>query len=342
MNARRVIILVVVLGLVSGACGGRREDEAKLRGFLSKAEVRPRTFVYTEAARDRWFEVKGAVADDLRYKLTLASPQGVVIEAIVQDDAIAVRLPNPGLLNTPGVSFGNPATFALLRSGKWVLDPTGAPQLSKSRRNEDPLAPPDPLEVGVRLFRGIRLEMGQASQIKRFNLEDIEYKPSEDPWEYPVEEELEERYDLIRPRLPKREEEVQQGQATITESNFRKISIFAHKAVIERVCEMVDVEGHEEFVKLRERGARNPFLESIKEQIVSGKFPTPVRPRSTYVSVKYPSHVQVKMPATGTKAKLDGFMAGLSEAFRKGLIAPPGPVPSACLRSATDSDPQTS
>lgn len=181
------------------------------------------------------------------------------------------------------------------------------------------------------MLRGVRDGIGGSRGVKRFNLEDIEYKPSEDPWRQPAKVQGEERYDLIRPVLPKREEEMQQGQGRISEAQFRKTSVFVRQGKVEQVCQMVDVEGHEEFKRMRERGIRNAFLESILKQVQKGKTDLPVRPRTVLFTVSYPKGATVRIPKAAARARLNGFLSGLHEAFKQSLIAPPGPIPGACL-----------
>jgi len=341
----RLVAAAIVVGLVATACGRTREDEIELRGFIGASDKVTREFTLIEAAADRWYSIEGAVQDDLRYRLSLSSPAGPLVEMIIVDDALAVRLPRPDVFADLDVPLGHPTTVDALMTGRWVVDPAAAPPLGVAGQ-EGALAtaaerkPPTPIEVGTRLLRILRANMALSRQIKEFTLEDIEYRPSLDPWEYPDLVAGEVRYDLLRPILPVREEQVAQGNITIGENHFRKTSAFVRDGRLYQLCEVVDVEGHEEFVKLREENRENEFLEQLQKQVLDGKTVTPVRVRTMFTEFRYPRDVTIELPANALEARLELFINSLEAGLEDGLIEPPGPQPNACLR-LDDAETQT-
>lgn len=332
LRALRLFAVIALAAVVLTACGGTREDEEELRGFIAASERQARSFDYVEAAQDRWFRAEGAVQDDLRFRVTVHSASGPALDMIIVDDALAIRVADPTAFEEVGVPLGHPALADALLSGNWVLDPAGAPPLTPPQPDPEDRSAPAPDQVVSRLLRTLRFGIGEAQAVREFSLESIEYRPSLDPWEYPSKEEGEVRYDLIRRRLPVREEELQQQGITIGESMFRKTSIFVRDDQIYQVCEMVDVAGHEEFVRLREENKQNEFLDGVQSQVLEGRTVAPVRQRSVYVTFDYPDDVEIALPSDAIEARLDSFKPALAEALVSGLIDPPGPAPVECLR----------
>lgn len=335
---RRGVRIAALLGaalFTLTSCGRLEDDAEELRSFLSRSEVGAQSFTFVEAAKDRWFAVRGAIQDDLRYRLILAGPKGDLAEMIFYDDALAVRLLDPAAFTASGATFGHPNTTGALMAGRWVTDPAGAPAIGQPRTQQNARAPIDPLERGVAALRTVRTQMGDSRTVREFNLESIDYRPSEDPWSYPNEEAGEKRFDLLRPLLPTREDQAQQGQIRIGESMFRKVSVYTKAGRVYRICEMVDVLGHEEFKRMEENNTRNQYLEDVRKQVLEGRTEVPVRERSVYATVAYPPKVTVTLPRGALIARLGDFLSGLRAAFTKGLIAPGGPAPQECLRPAT-------
>jgi hypothetical protein len=334
---RRTAAGALGLLFVLTSCGPDTQNQEKLRNFISASGSVPHTFDYTEAAQDRWFQVSGAIEDDLRYRFTLASPQGRLLDFIIVDDAIAIRMLKPEVFRPFRAQIGHPTTADAFLAGKWVLDPAGAPPLAAPVKSDQQTRPPvDPLEIGAVLFRTLTEQMAASRQIWEYNKDDITYFRSRDPWRAPDKEAGEVRYDLLRPILPLREDQLQTGQLTIGESQFRKTTVFIRTGRVQELCEVVDVAGHEEFVKNREEGNRNKFLVDVEKQVLEGRTPVPVRQRTLYATFGYPESVKVDLPKNVVRANLSTFMGGLRTGFKQGLIAPPGPIPARCLYTGED------
>lgn len=336
MRSKRLLRIVSALAcaVVLASCGQVSVDEAKLRGFVTASQERSRTYTYIEAASDRWLRLDVQLSDDLRYSFRLTTAAGPFLDAIVSDDALLVHvLDRKQLIGLP-VSYGNPATVALLASGQWVEDPAGAPPLAKPRTDlQRRQPPPNPFDIAAHLFDQLGTEIAGASRVVKFNPDDIEYRPSQDPFAYPDRSKLQSRYDLRQPKLPTRADQIQGKTFELNESFFRKTSAYVQSGTVYQICEMVDVVDHEEFVKMREQHIKNPFLANLEHQATSGQTLTPIRPRSIWAAVTYGSSVRIVPPAHPVIASLTGFVAGLNSAFQVGLLAPGNaPPPTECLR----------
>ncbi len=334
----RIIALVAVCAALA-SCGALREDETKLRGFMSATQGQPRIFTYIEASATRWLRLDVRVSDDLKYEMKLTSARGPVFDAIIADDAMYMHVLNAKLLQGLPVSFGNPATFGLLAAHRWVEDPAGAPPLAQPRTDLSANAPPpDPFSIAQHLFNTLTDEIATSAAIVRFNPDSIEYKPSQDPWMYPDRAKNQDRYDYIRPRLPIRQPTGGTNQFQLNEAFFRKTSAFVQNGRIYQACEMVDIVDHEEFVKQREQHIVNPYLTRLYNDATQGQTLTPIRPRSVFISIAYPPVVPITLPPHPAIARLDGFTAGLRSSFTTGLLSPAGgALPTQCLRPESES-----
>lgn len=82
--------------------------------------------------------------------------------------------------------------------------------------------------------------VNDALGVVKYNPESPDYRPAEDPFPPPDDEETVVRYDLVRPPLPQRS----QGganQAVPDANNFCKLSVYVRNGVVVQVLEDIDV-----------------------------------------------------------------------------------------------------
>lgn len=322
------------------ATGCRADQDARdLRNRIQASADVPRTYMIRTASPDGAYEIDATLEDDLRYALELKSSDGQpLLDYVVRDDALAVRILDPAFAAKLANSLGDPIVDKALRSGRWVVDPAGAPPVTEAFTPVVGETSGNPLQDARGLFQFVASAMAQAQQVKKFSLEDIEYRSKYDPWRYPADTSGEVRYDMVRPVLPKSEAA---GGATtgndVGPASFRKLSVFVAKGRVDEVCEYVDILGHEDFVALRQRGLRsNPFLATLLQRIRTGDTAVPIKPRYMVATIDYSSKATVDLPANALIGKLQTFSAALTQALTAGVLRPTGTVDtSECVRSGS-------
>ena len=208
------------------------------------------------------FTIRGSIADDLRFKMALEKDGRPLIQYVVSDDALAVRFVDKGFGGRLANELGHPTVDTALRDGAWVVDPSGAPPLVQRETGPSVETTGDPFRDAREVLRYVTRSMAQSPAVAEFSLQNITYRPAFDPWRYPVEDSGEIRYDLARAALATAE----QPGATdaVSSAQFRKMVVFVKRGRVEQVCSTVDIEGHEEFVTLKERGMNsNPYLRDL-------------------------------------------------------------------------------
>ncbi len=336
--------LVLLLGLVASACSPADEDQRELERSISRSELQVRAFDFISHGTTDAYEVSGAFADDLRYKMALSHEGRLLVQFVVSDDALAVRLPDPKFGEQLANELGHPTVDGALKAGRWVVDPSGAPPLFRRETAPAAGAASDPFASARGALRAIDAYITDARAVKEFSLEDIEYRPQYDPWRYPDTEGAEIRYDLVRPSLPKSEAQVQTGGGAgadiATAGHFRKTSIFVRDARVHQVCSTVDIDGHEDIVRLREEGAdSNPFLAGLLQLVKTGETAVPIEPRTSIVTVRYPEDVSVTLPGDAVSGKLETFLSAFQQGVTGGVLRPEeGAALRDCRREAAGSD----
>jgi hypothetical protein len=227
----RPLWIAAVLAPALAGCGSADfGDSREVRGFIAATEPVAHRFVYTEETLDDTFTVEGLVEDDFRYKAQLSIDGEPAYVEVVRDDAIAARV----------LSRHGEEIFGSLPTPGWVLDSTGAPDLTALNdrdRGADPVL--DALEV----FRYIDLVMLRENVIVEFEEEDFDYRPKEDPFEKPEPGSGVKRYDIRPPSLPKASDVAGGNQAVPHATHFRRAAIYVKDGVIVRVQEIIDVAG---------------------------------------------------------------------------------------------------
>lgn len=269
----RTKLTLVVLLVMGAACGRAENLETVVTNQVTKAQEGSLEYLYSEEVEERKIEVRGRIEDSIRHAEVLLVDGENVMERIVHDDVLAIKVKVPGQI--PQLSAPEPADLAVaeaLRGGQWVIDPSGAPAEGSAGQAEETIGV-DPLKDSANIFQYARLALGQAAGVIRFNADAIEYLPEEDPFPLPNERIQEERFDLIPPPLPRREGETLPGP-----SAFRKMSIYVVRNRVVRILEQIDVDSQTEIKRARQTG-RNKFLLRLAQEVKQGRTDQKIRER---------------------------------------------------------------
>lgn len=265
---RRVIAIVLVAFTVSGlaaGCGKAEQDALKdVRAALRKtAQLSYRyTFDIDMPIEGLSWGVRGIIEDDLRFKTQLSLDGTPAVEEVVSDDTIATRFLEPKVLKlyeNPEGGRGDTGkrqgdaeeklasdveVKGALSTGRWVLDPSGAPALLGGAVDMDTLGA-DPLYDSLTMFQYIE-QVLRVNFVYEFNEDALDYRPQEDPFAENLPEKLfpgrkVKRYDIGRPPLPKASDTQAGNQLTPGMEHFRYMAIFIEDGVIIRVDETINL-----------------------------------------------------------------------------------------------------
>lgn len=303
----RTIALPAVLALlILGACGPADTDAQELQRFMSGTESQSAEYIYIEDSAHGEVEVRGRIEDAFRHEAQLFLEGNLIVERVVSDDAMAIRVVDPSKLQALSGPIADPVDFQVasaLSQGKWVLDPAGAPALKPPEDVEK--VGPDPMRDALNVFVYSNAAIEEAVGIRQFNPDALDYRPQDDPFPKPDKKKLEERYDLQRPPLPRRETGQQRGVGT---PHFRKLSFYVEDGEITRVLEDIDIEGHEEFRRALKTG-RPKFLLRLLDELRSGRTAETIRVRQmsmTFTSLGVP--ITVSLPQDALTGNLRGLL----------------------------------
>jgi hypothetical protein len=278
----RLLAIVTALAVVAAGCGRKNEDRDEALAAVRGSATLPRAFEITETIGEQDVVVSGAIGDDFRYRARVSVDGRPLYEQIVSDDALAIRvLDRDRLAAALGVGLsptGSTEADTALREGRWVVDPTGAPPITASVRRGGPVAGRDPVAQAIAYYGYVERLIGQVF-VARYDEESIDYKPSEDPWaaDAPDSESGIDRYDLIRPPLP-RPADQQGGSATRNlpgEQHLRKLSVYVRGnrafEIRERIQFDERLDDAIEYLEtqLKEANLPEAFLKEFREGIAS-------------------------------------------------------------------------
>jgi hypothetical protein len=251
-----VIGLVALVAAVSlGACGHPRTNADELRAAVDHTRSMSRRFVYTTKSGGQDVTVQGFVEDDLRFQSTVSIGHGPVLDEVVRDDAVADHFRDPASVDlfVRPAATPPPDALATLRTGRWVIDPHGAPSLAPAPRGV--ATGFDPMLESIQVFDFINDAVHQAQSVVKYNTEDVSYSGKTDPFPKPSPGVI--RYDLIAPPLPRQGTGGSLNQAVPSVSNFRKMAVYVKGGIIQSVRETIDVRSKlQDFVHLY--GAKLP------------------------------------------------------------------------------------
>jgi hypothetical protein len=335
-------VLLLALCFFSSACN--KVDYPKiLRSRLTRSGNLARTFTYTTAAEGEAYAVRGRVEDDLRYAMVLYVGDKPLVDYIVRDDSLSVRLRDPAFGQRLANTLGDPVVDAAVKARRWVTDPSGAPPLIRATVGGPTESTGDPFQDARDVLDFVLAAIASARDVREFTLDDVEYRSQLDPWAYPDEDHGEVRYDLRRPFLPTSEARAtaRGAQTAVGPAQFRKTSVFVGRGRVDKVCSLIDIEGHEEFIALRQRGLNsNPFLRKLLEEIRKGTSAVPIKRRYTVTDIAYPRQLKVEVPTGAITGRLEAFQSALKQGVTSGVLKPSGRVDESECRRRSDSGAQ--
>lgn len=300
---KSLLAALAVLGLLATGCSRVERDIQTVRRALDRTEGGPHAFRFIEKAEKRTIEVSVEVEDSFRSRTMLAMDGVPLLEQVVVDDALALRLLAPDRWNP---AAGTPLE-PILGSGRWVVDPAGAPAVFQPSGEQQSILG----DVGMdQLFdvqnaiEYTRQAVDGAVGVQKFNADSLEYKPSEDPFRgfnKSDEKRKIERYVAIPPSLPRTEEQLRRLPGP---RFFRKLSVYAKDGRAVRVLELIDFESHEDLVRAKERGEPR-FLLSALRALRRGEGEEPIRPRSWSLEILSRGRpAQIALPSDAVTANL--------------------------------------
>lgn len=265
----RATALIALTGLcLTGlsACNKATQDKDRLLSYISATIPLSRTFTYVDADQYKNLTVVGVVEDGFRYKARLSVDGTPTWDEIVSDDAVADRFLRPDILPAvvtkslgtatpatlarlstelaaspaPTVSAGSISPIDALRTGRWLVDRTGAPSLMASAGTHLAQAD-DPIHDALTVLDYVRSAVQAAPFVKKYDPQSLSpvYKPAEDPFPKPARSSGVERFDLAEQALP-----TPGANGTIAApsvADFRKMAVYVRDGVVIEVREKIDV-----------------------------------------------------------------------------------------------------
>lgn len=315
MIRRSVALCAALLLLASGtACQRERRVRELVLGYLAKTESLSHTINYSESVKGDKFEVKGQVEDAFRYQTLIRKSRVDVLEHVVDDDTVAVRVMDPSAI--PALSEGllvpsdSPLLTDALRAGGWIIDPAGAPTIKKKLADPDAYPISSPLLDPIEIFTYIRSAIENAADVKQWREDDIEpaYRRGEDHFPKPSSA-VERRFDLVRPALPNllRAGGPSIGPVEPDVFNFRKMAIYVRDERVIRVEEEIAIDDHPEVKEAIEKG-RTRVIELVKaiKELRTRKKIKLRKMSATFGALG--SKIQVRKPTEGINTSLKTFL----------------------------------
>jgi hypothetical protein len=241
---RRVLAASLVLLSLTGCIQQGREDPVtagKLDDLALARSLSSREFSSTVDVGGDQVTISGVVEDDYRYAASVRVGGQLAYEEVVADDRRYVRVQDATALLPAAVlpSLSANRNVAAVLSGRWVVDPFGAPEEFTAGRTvtEVPLSPRLVLER-VRYLENLPETL--KGGFREYNTDAIYYLPKDD--KFPAHEEDGERYD----RLPAAYDTT---ATTVTVDDLRKffeyVSVWATEdglTRLERLLELPDLD----------------------------------------------------------------------------------------------------
>jgi hypothetical protein len=257
-------MVALAMASVLSACSNQQLTDAnRLRRIMAATARQPRRFVYDEATSAAKISVKGVIEDDFRYKSAVSINGKLAMEEVVKDDTLADRFvlgsavgifvrkaqtDAPGVVTAADTSAptnlteASPEVVNAVTNHQWVMDPVGAPSLLPSASEKHPLGS-DPIYDSLTVFRYVEQAIREAFRVRRFNPDDLDYKPAEDPFPKPAQDSDVTRYDLERLRLPRPQDVAGSAANQVIPGarHFRKMAVYVRDGLVIRVLEQIDV-----------------------------------------------------------------------------------------------------
>lgn len=253
---RRRVPAVALLALVAvlPGCGKSEAADDEVREALRRTERLALRFDYSDQSGEQAVAVQGVVEDDFRYRTRLALNGSAVLEQVVDDDALALRVlqpdfapklvaPSSGTVDAPvGKAVVKVPVSEALAKGSWVVDRRGAPSTVPTEESFERVGV-DPVFDALTVLRYAERAIDDVPFVRRFNPEALDYKPAEDPFPHPPEGSGIQRFDYQRPGLPRRQSAAGSGNEAVPElRHFRRLSVYVKDGLVVEILEQIDVE----------------------------------------------------------------------------------------------------
>lgn len=309
---KRLLILIIFSAItLAPACGGVLNDRDELLAAVAATEHKAREFEYSETSADGEFIVKGAFEDDLRYRVLLAENNLSVLDHVVSDDVLAVKLHDPNKVLAELAPVDDPgAVFSLeaLKRGEWVIDPSGAPPLSTASQEGEGRQGIDPIRDALKIFTYARTAIRESQDVKEWQEDDLfpAYVESEGKgFDGPGKNTGVKRFDLVRVPLPRAIGTTQ--EIAVRPFHFRKMVFYVKDGKVIRIVEEIDFASHVEFERARE-SASAPDLLELLGRLNAAEGEQLIRNRRMSLDLsKIGGKVRVEIPA-GVTSPLAGLL----------------------------------
>lgn len=247
------LALLVLVPVLPG-CGKSEAADDEVREAIRRTERLALRFDYSDQSGEQAVAVQGVVEDDFRFRTRLALNGSPVLDQVVADDAIALRVlqpeftaklvaPGPGTVDVPaGKAVVKVPVAEALATGSWVVDRQGAPSMVATEEAFERVGN-DPVFDALTALRYAERAIDDVPFVRRFNPEALDYKPAEDPFPHPPEGSGIRRFDYQRPGLPRRQTSAGSGNEAVPElRHFRRLSVYIKDGLVVEVLEQIDVE----------------------------------------------------------------------------------------------------
>lgn len=247
---KRTVTLIALVGVLATgpACAKKNQEKLDLQKTLEQSAHVSGVYRYSDQTPKSPFtegalvQVRGLIEDDFRYKARLTVDGTDAIDEVVNDDALAVRFLDPSFVpKFTSRSGGDAATRAFLAARYWVLDQSGAPSIGDAAVT-DRVIGVDPIVDSLSVVPYALDAISAARVIQKFNPENIDYRPKEDPFPQPQPGSGVVRWDLIPPPLPRADAQ-DTGQASngnlARSQNFRKMAIYVKNHRVIQIREQI-------------------------------------------------------------------------------------------------------
>lgn len=295
-----LFILATLCLLVAGIACQNSDAEDTVRRVLSRTENANLVYQYKEETASVLIEVRGVIEDTFRHHEYLYIDGVEVAEQIMNDDSIAVKVldlaavPGGGAISADA-SQGE-VVAALLR-GEWVVDPFGAPSLARPPEGAATVGM-NPMTDALNVISYFSQAIDAAAGVILFNPDSIDYRPKEDPFPRPNKEQGETRYDLVRPPLPRQDDQTLPGPAP-----FRRMSFYVKEGMLTKVSEDINISSHEDIKRAHQNG-RPEYLLDMEKAVRAGEGTERVRERSMEWLVIQRGNVAISWPESFVTGKL--------------------------------------
>lgn len=351
---RRLFVGFVLLSLVAAACGkgGRVELLRTVNRSIDRTRTTPHAFVYTEHLLDsnRTIQINGEMQDDFRSSATMSINGKPVLQQVVSDDALAMRVLDKDAVKPFMTAVKRQSDYAAkaLNDGKWVIDHQGAPPLVAPKTTASTIAiGADPLiDASTYVYQYLHAAIDQAGAMGEFNPDAIEYNPLDDPFKEDVGKHLRQngirRFDTVLVPLPG---PAPRGTPQVLPStfHFRKMAFYLRGSRLLEVKEQIKITDRPEF-RRAENGRAAQFFLKLEAAALAGKTRDVIRQRDLDV-VLTPNNDMVALPSADAVAvpKMDliGAVTTMFPEVQRRLELPVGGLPTVSAKPAASAKPKT-